>query len=312
MTGIRESPTRALQEDEYFNQEDGLIYCASCHTPRQTVVSMPGRALIPDVPCRCRQERLDAEQEARRLAEHMRKVESLRASCLQDRALRDYNFAHDLGCTPELEKAHAYVEHFKEMEVKSRGLLLWGGVGTGKTFFAGCVANALIEQNIPVLMTNFARVLNTLTGMRPEERNQFIDSLNAYRLLVIDDLGMERGTEFALEQVFHVIDSRYRSKKPLIVTTNLTLQELKNPGDLAHERIYDRVLERCVPVKINGRNIRADNAGTDGGGKGHSLYLIRRNVVQESTTPKRHRHQRRNGVFYRCRFQRKQIPTTGF
>ena len=241
MTGKRAAPTRALQEDEYFNQEDGLIYCALCHTPRQIVVSMPGRELIPNVPCRCRQERLDAEQEVRRRAEHMRKVESLRASCLQDRALRDYNFAHDLGYTPELEKAHAYVEHFAKMEADSTGLLLWGGVGTGKSFFAGCVANAL-------------------TGMHPEERNQFIDSLNAYRLLVIDDLGMERGTEFALEQVFHVIDSRYRSKKPMIVTTNLTLQELKNPGDLAHERIYDRVLERCVPIRINGRNIRADNA----------------------------------------------------
>lgn len=260
MTAKRETPTRALQEDEYFNQEDGLIYCALCHTPRQIVVSMPGRELIPNVPCRCRQERLDAEQEVRRRAEHMRKVESLRASCLQDRALRDYNFAHDLGYMPELEKAHAYVEHFAKMEADSTGLLLWGGVGTGKSFFAGCVANALIEQNIPVLMTNFARVLNTLTGMHPEERNQFIDSLNAYRLLVIDDLGMERGTEFALEQVFHVIDSRYRSKKPMIVTTNLTLQELKNPCDLAHERIYDRVLERCVPIRINGRNIRADNA----------------------------------------------------
>ena len=260
MTNKRETPTRALREDEYFSREDGLIYCSSCHTPRQIVVSIPGRELIPDIPCRCRQERLDAAREAQRREEHMRQVESLRASCLQDRALRDYNFAHDLGCTPELGKARAYVEHFREMEATSTGLLLWGGVGTGKTFFAGCVANALIEQGIPVLMTNFARVLNTLTGLHPEERNRFIDSLNAYRLLVIDDLGMERGTEFALEQVFHVIDSRYRSKKPMIVTTNLTLRELKDPGDLARERIYDLVLERCVPVKINGRNLRANNA----------------------------------------------------
>ena len=81
-------------------------------------------------------------------------------------------------------------------------------------------------------MTNFSRILNTLTGMHFEDRNQFIDSLNQYSLLIIDDLGIERNSEFALEQVFNVIDSRYRSKKPLIVTTNLTLQELNTPSDL--------------------------------------------------------------------------------
>ena len=129
-----------------------------------------------------------------------------------------------------------------------------------KTFFAGCIANALIDQGIPVLMTNFSRILNTLTGMHFNDRNQFIDSLNHYSLLIIDDLGIERNSEFALEQVFHVIDSRYRSKKPFIVTTNLTLEELNRPSDLAHQRIYDRILERCIPVKINNRNIRQDNA----------------------------------------------------
>lgn len=62
--------------------------------------------------------------------------------------------------------------------------------------------------------------------------------------------------EYALEQVFNVIDARLRSNLPLIVTTNLTLDELKHPADLAHERIYSRVLERCIPLKIDNQNIR--------------------------------------------------------
>lgn len=78
-----------------------------------------------------------------------------------------------------------------------------------------------------MLMTNFSRILNALSGLYSEEKNQYIDSLNQYSLLIIDDLGIERSTEFALEQVFNVIDSRYRSKLPLIVTTNMTLEELK-------------------------------------------------------------------------------------
>ena len=138
-----------------------------------------------------------------------------------------------------------------------------GDVGTGKSFFAGCIANALLDKGIPVLMTNFSRILNTLTGMYSDDRSQFIDSFNKYSLLIIDDLGIERSSEFALEQVFNVIDSRYRSKKPLIVTTNLTLDELKYPKDLARARIYDRVLERCVPLKINNQNIRELNAAAN-------------------------------------------------
>ena len=99
--------------------------------------------------------------------------------------------------------------------------------------------------------------------MHFEDRNQFIDSLNRYSLLIIDDLGIERNSEFALEQVFNVIDSRYRSKKPLIVTTNLTLTELNNAPDVAHRRIYDRILERCAPIRINNRNIRQVNASAN-------------------------------------------------
>ena len=78
------------------------------------------------------------------------------------------------------------------------------------------------------------------------DRNANINSFNSFPLLIIDDLGVERNSEFAREQVFHIIDSRYRSQLPMIVTTNLTLKELKDPGDLARARIYDRVLERCA------------------------------------------------------------------
>ena len=112
------------------------------------------------------------------------------------------------------------------MKANASRLLIWGDVDTGKSFFAGCIANAFLEKGVPVLMTNFFRILNTLTGMLFEDRNQFINSLNRYSLLIIDDLGIERNSDFALEQVFNVIDSRYRSKKPLIITTNLTLSEL--------------------------------------------------------------------------------------
>ena len=71
---------------------------------------------------------------------------------------------------------------------------------------------------------------------------------------------MERGTEYALEQIYNIVDSRYRSRKPLIVTTNLTLGEIRYPQDTAHARIYDRLLEMCVPVSCIGVSFRKETA----------------------------------------------------
>ena len=64
-----------------------------------------------------------------------------------------------------------------------------------------------------------------------------------------------------MEQMFHVIDCRYRSRKPMIITTNLKLDAIKNPPDLARARIYDRILERCAPILFDGKNFREKNAG---------------------------------------------------
>ena len=110
-----------------------------------------------------------------------------------------------------------------------------------------------MDQGVPVMMTNFARLLNKLTDMYSGDRNAYINSFNSFPLLIIDDLGVERNSEFAREQVFNIIDSRYRSQLPMIVTTNLTVDELKNPADLARARIYDRVLE------VSDQNIRKLN-----------------------------------------------------
>ena len=109
-------------------------------------------------------------------------------------------------------------------------------------------------------MTNFPTILSRLAGMFGEDKTAFLDSLGDYDLLIIDDLGVECNTQYAMEQMFSVVDSRYRSGKPLIVTTNLKLDEIKHPSDLAHTRIYDRILERCAPILFDGKNFREDNA----------------------------------------------------
>ena len=171
----------------------------------------------------------------------------------------DWTFENDNGRNPQMHHARRYVEQWQTMRAENLGLLLWGGVGTGKSFLAGCIANALMEQEVPVRMTNFARILNELNSSF-SGRNDIVDKFCRYPLLIIDDFGMERGTEYALEQIYSIVDSRYRSRKPLIVTTNLTLNEIQHPQDTAHARIYDRLLEMCVPISCIGVSFRKENA----------------------------------------------------
>jgi DNA replication protein DnaC len=173
--------------------------------------------------------------------------------------MKDWIFANDNGKCPQMKHARFYVENWSAMQEENIGYLLWGGVGTGKSYFAGCIANALMEQEVAVRMTNFALILNDLTASF-EGRNEYITRLCRAPLLILDDFGMERGTEYSLEQVYNVIDSRYHSRRPLIVTTNLSLQDLQHPQDTAHARIYDRLLEMCAPIRFSGENFRRATA----------------------------------------------------
>lgn len=251
-----------IHEDEYLDPADGLAHCRKCGGPRQAVITNPfhhGRDTVRcTCPCQAEAERRREESDQRR--QRMNRIQRRKAHGLQDRYLYDYTFAHDNGQNPVMEKARAYVEHWSEVFKKNVGLLLFGDVGTGKSFLAGCIANALLDQDVPVLMTNFPIILARLCGMFGADRADFLTSLGEYDLLIIDDLGVERSTEYAMEQMFNVIDARYRSGKPLIVTTNLKLDEIKHPPDLAHARIYDRILERCAPILFAGKNFREENA----------------------------------------------------
>lgn len=78
--------------------------------------------------------------------------------------------------------------------------------------------------------------------------------------LLLDRATLSQKNNWVDEQgrIYNIIDSRYRSRKPLIVTTNLTLDDIRHPQDTAHARIYDRLLEMCVPVSCIGVSFRKE------------------------------------------------------
>jgi DNA replication protein DnaC len=242
------------EEGDYIG-EDGLLYCHKCNTRKQTEINFLGRIRRPPCMCKCMAAKRAAEEEEYRRREFEERVKELRRVGFPEADMRNWTFANDDLTNEKITKAaQRYVDNFHELRKSGKGLLLYGNTGTGKTFTACEIANALIDKGYPVLVTNFARILNTLQGTF--EKQDYIDNFNGYQLLVIDDLGIERDTAYAKEQVFNIIDSRYRSGLPMIITTNLTMEKIKNPEDIENRRIYDRILERCFPIEVSGSSRR--------------------------------------------------------
>lgn len=272
--GLMAQAQRAGQPEngDYYDSE-GFLVCGKCHTRRQVEVNMPDLKAVPfdpkkkvrvkmPVSCRCRAERRYQEEQMLQQDKDMRAMEALKRQSLMDERLRDVSFDSFRKTNDNaynLKLCLRYANHFDEMLAKNQGLLFYGGVGTGKTFAAACIANHLLNQRVPVIMTSFVKLLETMQGFS-EDDSALIARLNRAKLLIIDDLGAERSTDYALEKVYDIVDSRYRAKLPIILTTNLSMTELKESTDIRYTRIYDRIFEMCYPMQFKGQSWRKAEA----------------------------------------------------
>lgn len=237
-------------------EADGLLHCDVCGEPTQTRIIIFDEERTVRCICRCDREQREREEKARQREQQLLRIQKLRIQGFDKAEMQGWTFENDDGKQPNVTKAaKAYCERFDEFKARGKGLVFHGNVGTGKTYTAACIANELISKGVPVLMTNFTRIINRLQD-KFEGRQEYLDSLNAFDLLIIDDLAAERNTDYVNEAVYSVIDGRYRSGLPLIITTNVSLKEMTDAAEIARKRIYSRLLERCHPIQVAGEDRR--------------------------------------------------------
>ncbi|MCR5580411.1 MAG: ATP-binding protein [Pseudobutyrivibrio sp.] len=152
-----------------------------------------------------------------------------------------------------LDSAQNFVQNFKQ---KGGNLLLLGQTGCGKTFLSNCIAKALLDEGISVIYftaSELFRVFEEQTFKKNASVADLHDHIFDCDLLIIDDLGTEFQNSFTTARLFQCLNERLLQNKSTIISTNLSLEELR---DTYSERITSRIFSNYETIKLIGNDIR--------------------------------------------------------
>lgn len=156
-----------------------------------------------------------------------------------------------------------YVENWEEIRLTGEGYYFWGNVGAGKTFIASALANELMKAKlVEVLFIRMPeaakRVKKSFDSFVKNEDKKLFDRMKDVELLVIDDLGVEKVSEWLIDEMYQIIDFRWRNKKPMIITSNRSLDDLSK---VYPEQIPSRIKGCCKNIHFKASDKR-QNAPT--------------------------------------------------
>ena len=257
-SGADAGPVR--DRGDYIDPADGLRHCGKCGGAKEAWFPAEVRAFTgmdrrpAECPCAAREREQREVEDRERLRRN--RIQRLRAEAFRDLPGEGWRFETAPVRTPALEKARQYACRWDDFSREQIGLLLFGDVGTGKTFAAGCIANALIDREVSVRCVSCSQMVDRMQNARGEERERYLRGLTECGLLLLDDLGAERSTSYGRERVLDLVDRRLLSGRPMLVTTNLPLSALREASGLEERRIYDRVLEMGAPLRVSGESFR--------------------------------------------------------
>ena len=240
--------------------KDGHVYCNKCNEQIEgQLMESPIFSMISRRNCECDRKRIEEEKEFHRIS----MLHILTDECFHTVPKLKYTRFNDNTDpnTKEYKVAKKYVEKFELMQKENIGLLFHGNVGSGKTHLASCIANEIIQRyNTRVKFRNIPQIINDIEkGGFKLDKNEYIHSFCRTPLLILDDFGIERKTDYSLELLYQIINARYESRMPTIISTNVSINTLNDENvELQLRRIYSRIMEMCTPIAITGDDRRLE------------------------------------------------------
>lgn len=239
------------------------VICEHCGTLVPPLeIDVLGKKRIVQPVCKCVTERQAAEQ--KRFENYQREKDVKRLFAISDVGNRYQqatftNFLNRSGTENALKLAKHYASRFNKDNPNA--LLFFGEPGNGKTHLAAAVYNALVTQGHVIVFVSMTDLLNkiksTFNKAAKETQDDILKALAVCDLLIIDDIGAEKISDWVEETVYRILDTRYRCNRPVVATSNLTTDEICIK---LGSRIHDRLLEMCQPVYNSATSYRKELA----------------------------------------------------
>jgi DNA replication protein DnaC len=237
--------------------------CPHCHrvVPIKEV-DILGKKRIVQPKCECEVEAfMKPIKEAQRRSEEMELKRLFSIHELGER-FSDSNFTNFIvrsGAEKCFKLAAKYVEEFDSWEGES--LMFWGEPGNGKSHLATAVANELTAKGKRVVFISMPDLLEkikaTFNKNSVETEAEIMRGLQMCDLLIIDDIGAEKVSDWVQEVIFRIVDGRYKRVKPIMATSNLEPKEL---AERIGKRAYDRLIEISQPIQNEATSYRREKA----------------------------------------------------
>ena len=172
----------------------------------------------------------------------------------------DWDFAHDNGENPDGTRcARNFVEHFENFRKRGAGLFFFGSTGSGKSFTAAQIVNALTDRGYNCLFTSFLTIISDLSTLGFEARRNYLDQFGNKDLVVFDDFGSEGDTNSNNQLIMQIVNNCRRRMIPMIFTTSLHQETLDKSSSTPRLLALSRIKQLCTTVTLYEPGARRDD-----------------------------------------------------